>query len=224
MAYYGQNIGITARGTTDTEFTSASFKATVITEGSTGPEAKEKALPIIERIKKAISGHASSAGIDTTRLKTTFDVDIRHDRHTGNFAGYKATYTVAFKAKNVGAATSVHDTLTSIVVDGLGVQAPTPIFNIDDSPEVRDRAFTDAVSKMTRTWQDQCRALKLDEKDFFLRTWTIQEERPHGKVLSIQVSEDSKPTIEPGKASFDTTVIFVWARKGAESLDDSVSG
>jgi uncharacterized protein YggE len=220
MAYYGQNIGISARGTTDTEFVSATFKATVITEGKTGPDAKEQALPVIEKIKKAIASHATSAGIDMTKLKTTFDVDIRHNRNSGEFNGYKATYTVNFQAKKVGAATAVHDSLTSID----SVQSPTPIFNLDDSPEVRDRAFTHAANQAIRTFTDQCRALKLDPNEFFIRSWSIQEERPHGKVLSLQVAEDAKPTIEPGKASFDVNVIFIWAKKGAESLDDSVSG
>ncbi len=210
MAYYGNDvIAVSTKGAAETDFVSASFEARVVTEGTTGPDAKEKAISVIEKIKKAISMHADKGGIDTKRLKTTFAVDIRHDRITGGFAGYKATYTIKFTGKNVAAATDIHDALTSIE----SVQAPTPIFNIDDSSDIHARAFTDAVQKAKIKFKDQCVALALEYENFSIQSWTAGEEEHHGKTLGLTEDSGPKPGIEPGKASLDMRVTLVYRKK-----------
>ena len=214
MSYYGNQeiISVTAKGSSETEFASATFKANVVTEGKTGPEAKERAFPIIEKIKKTIVGHAESAKIDTQRLKTTFSVEIDTHRTTGAFIGYKAVYSITFTGTNVAAAPAVHDALTSIE----HVQSPTPIYNLNDSAGVNAASFANAVQKANLKFGDQCKALGLPFDDFYVQSWSIQEERPAGKTLSFTEGPTAKPIgMEPGKASFDMTVNFAYARKKA---------
>lgn len=215
MAYYnnGDNVVLTlAKGSTETEFTSATFKAMVTTYGTTGPMAKEKALPCIEAIKRAIVSYGETVGIDMDRLKTSFSVDIHHARNTGEFAGYKANYTITFTGRNVVEALKLHDALTSIE----GVEAPTPIFNLNDSADVHARAFADAVAKARIKFQSQCAALDIDPNMYETTSWSIQEEEPRGKMLSFSEGAQAKPVgLEPGKAVFDMKVTFVHRLKAS---------
>jgi len=212
MSYYGNGvIAITGKGCAETEFTSATYKVNVTTLGKTGPQAKEKALPIIEAIRKTILANADKAAIDTTRLKTTFSVDIETSRNTGEFVGYRASYSATFTGKNVVAALAMHDALTSIE----GVQAPTPIYNVDDSLEIQNRAFKDAVEKAKSKFEGQCFGLGLRPNDFDVQSWSIQEEQPRGKTLSFN-SDAGRPQavgLEPGKATLDLTVTLVYVAK-----------
>lgn len=205
-----QHISVNVAGSTETEFTHVTYKASVTTRDKTGPDAKNQALPTIEKIKRAILLHAERGGVDTKRLKTSFDVDLHTDRHSGEFAGYKARYTISFTGKNVAHATTVHDALTSIS----GVESPSPVFNIDDSSEVHARAFADAVKKADVKFTNQCKALGLEPRSFTLNSWSIQEEMPRGKMLSLYNGDDSdnlSPSIEPGKANYDLRVGFVYS-------------
>lgn len=216
MSYYGDRvISVNVKGAAETEFISATFKASVTMQGRTGPAAKEKAIPIIENIKKTILSHADKAVIDTTRLKTTFAVDVARDRQTGQSIGYEAVYTITFTGKNVVAAPAVHDALTSIE----GVQAPTPIYNVNDASAVHAVAFADAVAKAKVKFNDQCAALGLTASDFFVTSWNIQHEEPRGKTLGFTEGAGPKPVgLEPGKASLDMQVSFAYAPKSAAQL------
>ncbi len=207
--YYGDStISVNVKGSTETEFTSATFNASVTGYGKTGPEAKEKVFPVIEKLKKTILSHAEPAGIDTTRLKTTFDVLVDNDRATGAFVGYKAVYTIKFTGKNVTAAPAVHDALTSIE----SVQAQTPVYNLDDSAEVHGRAFNDAAAKAKTKFIYQCKALNLDPNHYVVKSWSIIDEEPRGKTLSFSEGAAAKPIgLEPGKASLDIRVTINYA-------------
>lgn len=217
MSYYGDNdiISITSKGSTETEFTSATFKATIITQGKTGPEAKKKALPLIETLKKTILDNAEHGGIPTDRMKTTFGIDIETQRQTGEFVGYRATYTISFTGTNVAYAPSVHDALTSIE----NVQSPTPVYNINDAADIYAKSFTDAAAKARVKFADQCKALGLASDQFFIKTWSIQEEQPRGKTLSFTEGPTAKSIgITPGKAAFDMTVNFAFSKKEDTAL------
>jgi uncharacterized protein YggE len=210
--YYGDpdTIQIHAKGITETEFSSASFFARIIAQGKTGPAAKEQIVPIIEKLKKTILGHAESASIDTSRLKTTFDVVVDQQRNTGEFIGYKAVYTIQFTGKNVIAAPAVHDALTSIE----SVQAETPIYNVDDSAEVHARAFDDAATKAQIKFEHQCKAVHLNPQYYVIKSWAITEEQPRGKTLSFREGATAKPVgMEPGKASLEMRVDFTYGLK-----------
>lgn len=209
MSYYAgtEVVAVLVKGSTETEFTSASFRALVTTYGPTGPVAKEKALPAIDAIKQAIIAHAEKVGIDLDRLKTSFAVDIHHERATGNFAGYKALYAINFTGRNVVEALKLHDALTSLE----GVEAPTPVFNLNDSAEVHARAFTDAVEKAKIKFNNQCKAIGMDPSFFRIASWSIQEEEPRGKMLSFTEGATAKPVgLEPGKAVLDMRVTFAF--------------
>ncbi len=85
MSYYeGKGIiNVTAKARVETEFVSATFTAIVKQRGENGPEAKNKAVPIIEKVKHVAREYAKRADIDTSRLRTTLKTDITTDRHTG---------------------------------------------------------------------------------------------------------------------------------------------
>jgi uncharacterized protein YggE len=214
MGYYGDSdvIAVGAKGTCETEFTSATYRATVTTSAKTGPEAKEKARPIIEKIRQVVLAHADKAGIDTQRLKTQFSVDVEKNRNTGDFVGYQANYSASFTGKSVKAAPEVHDALTSIE----GVQAPTPVYNVNEAQEVQAKAFADAVGKAQAKFAGQCVALGYSPDDYEVHSWSIQEEQPRGKTLSFSVNaaDHVKPVgLEPGKASLDVTANLAYVRR-----------
>jgi uncharacterized protein YggE len=211
--YYGNEvISVTAKGSAETEFVSATFKASITTHGKTGPKAKEQAVPIIEKLKEIILAHADKAGIDTTRLKTTFSVEIDTHRNSGEFVGYRAVYTINFTGTNVKAAPLVHDALTSID----SVQAPTPIYNLSEASSVHALAFANAVDRAGARFKDQCAALKLNDDDFKVASWSITDEEHRGKTLSFSEPESPKAVgLEPGKASIDIKVTFAYVRKNA---------
>lgn len=215
MSYYGSNVvAVNVKGSAETEFVSATFVAKVTTYGQTGPAAKDKALPTIDSIKKAVMQHAERAGIDTTRLKTSFSVDIHHDRHSGNFSGYKASYSITFTGRNVVESLALHDALTSID----GVESPTPVFNLNDSADVHSRAFNDAFQRAKVKFENQCRATGTDPKEFRLTSWSIQDEEPRGKMLSFREDGAGPKAVglEPGKAVLDMRVTFCYSRPQAE--------
>lgn len=215
MSYYGDSgvITVNVKGSAETEFTSVTFKATVTTQAPLGPEAKEMARPAIEAIKKTILEHAETVGIDTHRLKTSFSVDSYNDRQTGKFSGYEARYTISFNGKNVVEALKLHDALTSL----RGVEAPTPVFNIDDSADVHARAFNLAAAKAFEKFNNQCVALKLTPTAFEVASWSIDEEQPRGKTLSFSEGATAKPVgLEPGKASLDMRVTFAFRRRSLQ--------
>jgi uncharacterized protein YggE len=209
MSYnHPDHIDVTAKGSAETEFTSATYRATVVTSGKTGPQAKEKALPIIEKIRAAVLKHGTSAGLDTGRMKTTFGVDVETHRQTGEFIGYRATYTAEFKGTNIREAPAVHDALTSIE----GVQSGTPVYHVNDGVEVHAKAFADAVGKAKAKFSAQCKGLGIDPEYFEVLSWTIQEDMPRGKTLSFQANatEPKAVGLEPGKATLDLNVTFVF--------------
>jgi|SRR5271166_2239282 len=207
-------IHITCKGTTETTFTGASFRASVTTYGKTGPAAKEEANKTIANIRGVVFKHAKLADVDTERLRTSFGVDVHRPIHGAKPEGYKATYTIAFTARNVLKAIALHDDLTSIE----GVEALTPIFRTDESPEVQARAFKDAVGKAEKKFFDQCVALKLGASNYHAQAWGTDEDRDRerggGKTLSIANSSDDKAiSVEPGKATYEVTVTVAYVRK-----------
>jgi uncharacterized protein YggE len=214
MTYYDQKpgqIAVSVRGSAETKFTSVSFQVTIVKQNKQGPAAKAEAETLIGEVKKVISSHAKSAEIDTTRIKTTFPVEIYHSRHTGEFAGYQATWTCNFTAKNVGEATRLYDALTSID----GPQAKSPTFHV--SAEVHARAFQDAWAKAKARFSYQCGAVGQKFEDYELLSWHIHDDtRPAGKMLALSAgsgSEDGLVSVEPGKAILDIGVNFVFVKK-----------
>lgn len=216
MGYYDSDFAgtsISAKGTAETEFTSATYKATVTTTGKTGPEAKKKALPIMESVREVISRFAGQAKLDVARIKTTFPITMDTHRQTGEFVGYRATWTVHFTGRSVSEAPAVHDALTSLE----GVMAETPTYKVNDSAEVHAAAFHDGVVKAREKFKGQCAALNVNPNDFYVRSWQIQEEQQHGKTLSFaNAATDAlikAAGLEPGKATMDLTVTVTFVPK-----------
>jgi uncharacterized protein YggE len=218
------DIQFTVTGRSDAEFVSSTFTAYVNTRAATGPEAKKLAKPRIEAILATVVDHAKKGDIDTKRLKTTFAVDT-DTSHTGEFRGYKAKYTINFKAKNVAHATAIHDALTSLE----GVESPTPTFDTKDDdgidPSIHERAFKNAVEKAKVRFEIQCGALGIDPKTYKIGSWSCRDEdyRGGGKFLAFfspQLSTDllelsgggGQPHIEPGKAIYEAQVTFTYTR------------
>jgi hypothetical protein len=114
-----------------------------------------------------------------------------------------------FTGMNVKAAPAVHDALTSIE----SVQAPTPIYNLDESSTIQAQAFADAAQKARQKFADQCVALNIDPKEFYPLSWSIQDQMHQGKTLSFKEPESPKAVgLEPGRASVDITVTFAFLR------------
>jgi uncharacterized protein YggE len=207
-------IQAAAKGSAETIFTGATYRATVTCSARTGPDAKKAALPAMQKVRAVIEAHAKAAGLDTEKVRTTFSVDVETHRGTGEFAGYKATWTCKFRGSDVRSAPEVHDALTSID----GVQAPTPIYHVDDSAEVHARAFSDAVKKAQANFENQCRALGHDPKDFFVRSWMVSDDtdRGGGKTLSYKAPVEGAfkaVGLEPGKASLEVDVTLGYSRR-----------
>ena len=207
---YNETINVNATGSVECEFKSVSFRASVETYAKNGPAAKEAAQKTIDAIRAAVLKHADKAKIDTDRLRTTFEVSTYNDRHSGDFKGYKAVYTIRFTGFNVTEAIGVHDALTSIP----DVQSPTPVFNFDDSPEIQARAFEKAVQKAQAKFESQCKALNLKNEDFRLLGWSLRDEQSSGKFISFNASGGTgrASDIEPGKATFDVQVTLTYQR------------
>lgn len=207
MGYYeGKDIvHVTAHGKVETDFVSASFNVGVKQHAKTGPEAKNLAAPVIEKIKHVIKERAKSGNIDTDRLRTTFKTDIKHDRHTGEPNGYECTYTLSFTAKNVSEATAIHDALTSIE----GATAGSPVFNVNNADDLLDKAFQLAVDAAKAKFKRQCAALQINPQDYIITSWSPKSEEHHGKTLGLRDDDGPRPSLEPGKATLDVNV-SVW--------------
>lgn len=206
------SIQVKVIGSAPTTFTHATFKASVTTTGKTGPEAKKAATSIIEEIKDVITKFAEKGRIESDRVKTTFAVDINriYNRTTNEqeVFGYKSVYTASFTARNVNEATAIHDALTSIA----RVETPTPVFHVDSSSAIHEKAFVDAVEKAKTRFTIECKALGLDPSKYDV-TWYIQADRePSGKFLSLSNGggESAKIDIEPGRAINELNVTFTF--------------
>jgi uncharacterized protein YggE len=204
------SIRITCKGTHATVFTEALLKASVTTYGKTGPEAKEAAKKTIEALRNVIFDHMKLASIEADRIKTSFHVDVHRTQYNVKPEGYKATYTIAFVARDVVQAIALHDKLTSIE----DVQSPTPIFRTDESPEIQARAFADAVSKAERKFKDQCTALGLSPDDYAIQAWETDEDRDRdqgvGKTLNM-TGETIWNAV--GKAMYDVTLTVAFSQR-----------
>lgn len=211
-------VTVSASGTAQTTFTSVKYSARVRTTGRSGPEAKENAKPVIQKIREVIATQAKSAGIDTARLQSDFAVTLnqRHNHVTGQqeMNGYNATYTIAFTGTNVGQATKLHDALTSID----GAEADSPQFCVDKKDQMlENQAFEDAVSKVRTRFASQCQALGLKVADYELVTWSLGHDSGHrgGKMMAMaEAAGGSGPVeLEPGKAEHTVSITVTFARK-----------
>ena len=217
-SYYNTTdmITIKTRGIANTSFTSASFKAHLTTYANTGPAAKEAAKDLVASIWTVLNDHADTARIERDKIRTTFDVDVHttHDPQTRAMVntGYKATYTIEFKVQNVGAAIQVHDALTSLD----GISAPTPIFKADESLEIYERAFKNAFEKAQELFKAQCQITGYKFEDFVLQFWDTEKEQAVGKFLSVANKPEIKAGPEPGQATLEMEVTFVYRHKTAE--------
>lgn len=211
MGYDHTTIEITAKGSAETAFTSATFTAFVSTHAETGLVAKQKAAPIIDKIKKVLQTFADSAQIKTDRIKTSFGVDTELNRNTGEHVGYKSHYSVTFEAKNVEKSLALHDALTSVE----GASAPTPVFNIDNTHEVYIAAFTEAVKEARQKFEGQCQVVGIDASHYRISDWDIRGEIPRGgKFLSFKNDGSAQPIgLEVGKALLEMTVVFSFVLK-----------
>jgi uncharacterized protein YggE len=219
MAYYQDTdtIAVKATGVANTRFVSASFKAHLTTYAKTGPAAKEAAKDLVASIWAVLNDHTDRARIDREKIRTTFEVDV-HTTHDPQMramvnTGYKATYSIQFKALNVDAAIDVHDALTSLE----GISAPTPIFNADVSPKIYGAAFEDAFTKAQAQFKYQCEVTGQKLEHFVLQSWSTEQEQAVGKTLSVSnKAPDLKVSLEPGHATMEMNVTFVYRHKTAE--------
>lgn len=215
-------INVTGQGIAKAKFTSVGYSVTVNANGKTGPAAKKAAKPTIDKIRAVIAEHAKTAELDTTRLTSDFHIqkvtEFDHATRTNKHGGYMATYSVSFTGKNIEAATTVHDALTSID----GAEADSPQFRVEASSALEAKAFENAIKKAKQRFVDQCKALGLDPDDYTVASWTTREDQPHrGKMMALAAdvgsSGDEPVQIEPGKAEFRVNVTISFAQKKAES-------
>ena len=205
-------ISIKGTGRVAAEFTSVSYKLQINGEGTTGPEAKEKARPVMDKVKALAQEWAERAGINRERIETSFSVSERQalnaDRTAHVFAGYRATFSMKFEGSNVAAATDFHDALTSVD----GAQVSTPVFNVKGSVEVEERAFAAAVTNARDRFAKQCKALELTPDHYEIATWRIEEVQRHaGKTLML--TEDALAKLTPGNTEYSVDVVVTFTLK-----------
>lgn len=213
-----QTVSISAQGTAQAKFGSVQYSASVNTTGRSGPEAKQAAKPVIDKIRAVIEKFAKEAEIDMARLKTNFSVTkaTRYDQSVGRHVheGYQSNYSISFTGKNVAMGTKVHDALTSID----GAEADSPNFLVDSTVALEREAFEDAVSKAKTRFAFQCRTLGENPDDYEVVTWQTGQDNGHrGKVLamaaSLSADAESPVDLEPGKAEQGVTVTLTFAKR-----------
>lgn len=203
-------IDVSARGVSSATFTSVDYRVSAVTEGPTGPAAKDLARPIIDAALEVIRKHGPGAGVDMDRLRTSLSVDTFqvYDDRVQRHGGYRVSWSCSFSGTDIGASLVLHDALTSIA----GVQSPSPVFRTDGKTDAHDRAFADAVKKARRKFEAQCQAIGVDPTNYRVKSWDVREEeqRGMGKTLSIDPQTAGlgmKPVgAEPGKAVVEVNV------------------
>lgn len=203
---------ITTEGREPARFSSVTFKVSVTAYGPTGPEAKANARAPINQIRAWLHGDlGEQAGVDKTRLDTSFEISpttvYNEQRRVHEPNGYKAVYTATFTGTKPEGAIALHDELTAIE----GVSAETPVFNIENTAELEEKAFARAWYEARRRFRDQCTTLDLEPKDHEVIRWDIEEKRRGGKGVSVEDEEGPKP----GRADFILKVKFTFGPKRA---------
>lgn len=210
------DIQISSRGVATATFSSVGYAVKVRNRGKTGLAAKAETTPVIETLLGIVSKFATEAGIDMTRLKTDFSVgqNLVYDNRSGDHEqkGYLATYSLSFTGTVVEAATKLHDALTSVE----GAEVASPNFIVDNSAEVENRAFANAVDIAKARFNSQCTALGLDPRAFRISSWHTREERLTGKMMAVASmagTQNSAPVeIEPGQAESVVLLTLVYSR------------
>ena len=221
-----ETVSVSAQGTAQAKFTTVKYSAMIRMTAPTGPEAKEKAQPIIQALRKVLDQHAKTAEIDMQRLQTDFPVElIEEQNHVTGVVhiGYRATYTLGCTGKNVAAASKFHDALTSIP----GVTAQSPQFCVDKALDLEKTAFEDGVATAKKRFEYQCRALGLNPSNYTIGTWSMHEDRGYrGKVMAAMSAESAgggPVELEPGKAEHTVNVNVTFVRKSRSTSSKDAS-
>lgn len=205
-----KQIHIRAKGQAPTRFIGADFTVRVTTEADFGPEAKRQAQARIALIHDVLQTWQGPAEIQADQLHTIFTVKTHHSyrNNAHEFAGYQALYVLTFRAQNVAEAIWLHDALTSIP----GIEAETPRFILDDSPEIQALAFANAAALAQRLFEGQCAVLGFDPTSYVVRAWATLDEDQHrgGKTLSLEDRADK--IVSPGRAVRELMVSFSYER------------
>lgn len=204
-------ININAVGRAQSVFSSVSYSATVVADGPTGPVAKGRARPAMDKLREVVMGYADEAKLDRSRVRTTFSVDLIPDHsRSQQFLGYRAVYTMSFSGSDVGASVKLHDAITSIE----GVQSPSPVFLPDRKNDAPRAAFEDAFSQIRKKFAEQCGVAGLDPDAYEVVDWSSHDydesRRGGGKFLAL---DESSSAIEPGKAEVSISVTASFRRR-----------
>lgn len=205
-----KQIHIRAKGQAPTRFVGADFTVKVTTQADFGPEAKAQAQARIALIHNVLQTWQGPAEIQADQLHTIFTVKTHHiyRNNANEFAGYQALYVLTFRAQNVAEAIGLHDALTSIP----GIEAETPRFILDDSPEVQTAAFHDAAEKAQALFEGQAAALGFDTTHFKIRAWaTLDEDRYRGGK-TVSLGDEANKLVSPGRAVREMLVNFSYER------------
>lgn len=218
-------VEITGTGTADAKFTKVTYAVRVAQNGRTGPEAKERARPIIENVLKVLKEHADQAGIDPESIKSLLSVEevssYDHNTRENVFGGYRASYSLTFSGSNVDEASKLHDALTSID----DARASSPAFEIGSNDELLLHATTRAFAAANSRFRMECEVLGLDPDDYEIRTWsTGHDHGTRAKSLGLEaaVAMDAPMAapieIRAGKAVRSVTLTVSYARKATDPV------
>lgn len=210
--------GIEGVGEVVTVFDTVGFRVTVKTVDTTGPAAKAKARPVIDKLSAAIATLRNDHDVtmEEGSEKISFSVKPNTVRREYGYVseGYVAEYVVSFRTPNINKTDIIMDTLTSVE----GVQVDAPEYRLNDPDAHYEDAFGKAVRNAKLRFQKECRALELDPLDFTIEAWTVQGNHDPvaaGKFASLGgggSGDDSPIELQEGDARVRVTVQLQYVR------------
>ena len=203
------DIRIQVQGTAATQYTGANFTIQASRFDKVGSVAMDRIVEVATHIRTFLAEWTDRAAIDTKGIQVVSKLGLHQNRQTYENDGYTADYTCTFLCRNIVEGIALHRALTQID----GVTAPSPVFVLDDSREVKKFAFEDAVRKALNAFGDQCVALDKNITDYAIVNWGVQErEAAVGKLMSYDPTEENGG-VGLGRAILKLEVTFVFRLK-----------
>lgn len=203
------DIRVQVQGVAITQYTGADFTVQASRTNKIGSVAMDQIVTVATDIRTFLAQWADRATIDTKGIRVSSKLGPHQNRQTYEYDGYTADYTCTFRCENIVEGIALHRALTQID----GVTAPSPVFVLDDSREVKKFAFEDAVRKALNAFGDQCVALDKNITDYAIVNWGVQErEAAVGKLMSYDPTEENGG-VGLGRAILKLEVTFVFRLK-----------
>jgi len=219
-------MSVTGTGLAYGKFQAANYSLTIVGKGKTGPKAKLATRAVQEKLYKALN-NLQENGVTLVNGKTRSSLSVEKDYDRGNFrifSGYKATFTMTFRSRDLERIAEIHDALTSI--EGAEVASPSFLMNPEHKEGLRRQAFEGAVKQAKQRFGEQCAVLGFDSEQFEIVNWDSRSGRDdksfRGKGLSnnfspLENDEDFfiaiRDSVESGEARMELSVTLNYSKR-----------